>query len=177
MRQFEKTIAAIILAPCLVGCMTYPRLPSESSTTATQLMRDFGLDEGHTVIGPDMIVGNTLKSDIKIFITDSTVEKRYFGTAGNVFFQDEGMVAYGIIRLPTGSDFSNGDMSPYRYSQGLFYIDTGYCREPDRILITREKSESALTCWVSKCTKAVIVGWEKWNCSIESGNTLRVSNN
>jgi hypothetical protein len=154
------------------GCVTYPRFAGESSRTASQLMEDFGISNEHRLVDPNRIVGNTLRSDLKVFLTDSNTVRRYFGTKGSLLTQDSGTVAYGILRI--GSDGrGKGDLGTYQIVDGVFAIQMGMCSAPGRLLVTQEIHSGEMTCWTNVCLKSLPVGWEKWSCSIERGNSLR----
>ena len=161
----------LLTATCsTVGCASYPRFPGESSTTAVQLMQDFGVAGRHIAVGPDLLAGNTLRCETKLFITDRTTHKRYFGNNGLLYFQRQGIVAYGFVPIPIGDDDSKGTINPYRYIDGVFV--TSACGEPEKLLVTTQKGSGEYTCWISGC-RSPTPGWSKWDCTIESGNTLR----
>jgi len=161
-----------LLILCLEGCASYPRFPSQSSTTAEQLMRDFGLDQRHTAVDLEQLGGNTLKAENKVFITDRSIQKRYFGLDGLLFFQDDGMIAYGFIPIPVGDVASEGSVNPYKMVDGV--VITSACQEPERILVTTERGSGEYACWIKGC-HAPEPSWSKWDCTIERGNTLRAT--
>ncbi len=169
---FAAGLSTLLL--CIAGCASYPRFPANTSESADELMRDFGVMGEHIAVGLETLRGNTLRSEIKTFVTDKSTNKRYFGTSGRMFFQDEAMVVYGFLPLPTHDKDSRGYVADYQSVRGV--IVTDLCDEPERLLITRRKVGGGYSCWLrSSCVSTTpFTIWQKWDCSIESGNTLRV---
>jgi hypothetical protein len=158
-----------------VGCASYPRFPAESSVTANQLLRELGTDASISVLGPDVLRGNTLRSEHKMFITDRSIQKRYFSERSNiVYVQDWGMVAYGFVPIPSGDDLSKGDVCPFSYVEGVFLIPaSGDCIGPEKLIVTADRSKGEYVCWLFG-QRTPSPGWSKWDCTIERGNTLKV---
>jgi hypothetical protein len=168
---FYRLLIVVVVASGMIGCASYPRIPDESSTTATQLMSSFGIAGKHTLVGPEVLAGNTLRCIGKLFITDATTHKRYFGRNGLLFFQDQGFVAYGFLPIPIGDAKSKGEVDPYRFVDGV--IVTSACGDPERLLVTTERGTGEYTGWLSGC-RTKTLGWQKWDCTLEQGNTLRL---
>jgi len=126
------------------------------------------------MVSVNALKGNTLRTDIKVFVTDRSIYKRYFSPTGRVFVQYDGLVAYGFLRLPDGNSNEEGDVGTYGTSNGLVVITSGSC-ESERLLITKRRNSGEYSCWMSSCLNpAGENSWAKWDCTIESGNTLRV---
>lgn len=157
---------------CFGGCASYPRYPDASSVTAEQLMHDFGLAQKYEVVDLEELRGNTLRAETKVFVTDLNIQKRYFGLDGLLFFQDEGIIAYGFLPIPGRHEASEGSVNPYKMVDGV--IVTSACREPEKILVTTERGSGEYACWISGCHDPR-PSWGKWDCTIERGNTLRVT--
>lgn len=161
----------------VAGCASYPRFPDDSILSSERLMREFGLNNGHLVVGPQSLRGNTLRTEIQVFYTDRTIHKRYFGLNNRVFFQDLGVVAYGFIPLPVGDGTSEGEVGSYSFEQGVFTISSHQrAKTYEYILITRDLESRELACWISGLQSTFPGGWSKWDCTIEVGNTLKVRN-
>lgn len=167
-------LAALALA-ALTGCASYPRYVEDANTEdASSLIKALGIQDEHELVAATALRGNTLRSEIKMFVTDKTIIKRYFSVAGRVFFQDDGAIAYGFLPIPSGDKKGGGDIGTYGEIKGIVIISGGSCTS-ERLLITRKKGSGEHACWLSSC-KNLIPGtnWSKWDCTIESGNTLRV---
>ncbi|MGZ5785226.1 MAG: hypothetical protein ACXWJM_04850 [Ramlibacter sp.] len=169
-----RALAALTLI-ALTGCASYPRYVDDNDADdAGHLMQAFGIQGQHDVIDVSALRGNTLRSEIKTFITDRSIYKRYFSPSGRVFVQDDGMVAYGFLPLPTGDSNEKGEVGTYGTSKGVIIIASGSCKT-EQLLVTRKRGSSEYACWLSSCLNpAPGRNWAKWDCTIENGNTLRV---
>lgn len=167
---FALLLALVIFE---AGCASYPRFPSKSSETASQLLRDFGVTASFEVIGPEVLRGNTLKSENKMFITDKSIQKRYFSARGDVvYIQNLEIIAYGVIPISV-DDESKGDVCPYSYVQGVFVIPASEdCIGPEKLVVSVDRSKGEYVCWLFG-KRTDWSGWSKWDCTIERGNTLK----
>ena len=174
-KPFVAEGTGLALALLLTGCASYPRLlETDAIDSGTEIMRKLNIDQEYTLVGIEALRGNTVRSEIKVFITDKSVNNRYFGTDGLMFYQDEPMVAYGFIPLPTQDKDSEGYLAEYRSSNGV--ILTELCgKETEQLLVTRRRLGGDYACWLnSRCVETTpFRAWQKWDCTIESGNSLR----
>lgn len=174
MKYFSCGVGMSIMTSTFIllsGCTSYPRLSGDTPLKAEALKTYFGHSDAFKVISSEEIRGSTLTSSIKVFVTDKTSEKRYFGTKGNVFVQNEGFTAWGILTFDVDNE-SSGNVGKYFFKDGL--VVTDFCqKESEEQILLLKGPDNRVVCYITGCNSALPNGWAKYDCTLTPGNTLR----